>query len=53
MKIKINNAIEPVLVIERTFNAPVARVWKALTNKEDMKGCTMIIGENLKQFVEK
>jgi uncharacterized protein YndB with AHSA1/START domain len=25
------------LVIERTFNAPVAIVWKALTNKEDMK----------------
>jgi uncharacterized protein YndB with AHSA1/START domain len=25
------------LIIERAFNAPVARVWKALTNKEDMK----------------
>jgi uncharacterized protein YndB with AHSA1/START domain len=25
------------LIIERTFNAPVAIVWKALTNKEDMK----------------
>jgi uncharacterized protein YndB with AHSA1/START domain len=24
------------LVIERTFNAPIARVWKALTNKEEM-----------------
>ncbi|HXD91893.1 MAG TPA: SRPBCC domain-containing protein [Bacteroidia bacterium] len=23
--------------IERTFNAPIALVWKALTNKEDMK----------------
>jgi uncharacterized protein YndB with AHSA1/START domain len=27
----------PPLVIERTFNAPVAKVWKAITNKEDMK----------------
>lgn len=24
-------------VIERTFNAPVAKVWKAITDKEDMK----------------
>lgn len=24
-------------VIERTFNAPVARIWKAITDKEDMK----------------
>jgi uncharacterized protein YndB with AHSA1/START domain len=24
-------------VIERTFNAPVERVWKAITSKEDMK----------------
>lgn len=24
-------------VIERTYNAPVARVWKALTDKEDMR----------------
>src|SRR5580658_6376786 len=24
------------LVIERTFNAPIAAVWKAITNKEDM-----------------
>jgi uncharacterized protein YndB with AHSA1/START domain len=23
--------------IERTYNAPVARVWKAITDKEDMK----------------
>jgi uncharacterized protein YndB with AHSA1/START domain len=25
------------VIIERTFNAPVARVWKAITNKDDMK----------------
>jgi uncharacterized protein YndB with AHSA1/START domain len=25
------------LIIERTFNAPVATVWKAITSKEDMK----------------
>jgi uncharacterized protein YndB with AHSA1/START domain len=24
-------------VIERTFDAPITRVWKAITNKEDMK----------------
>jgi len=24
-------------VIERTYNAPVALVWKAITNKDDMK----------------
>jgi uncharacterized protein YndB with AHSA1/START domain len=24
-------------VIERTYNAPVAKVWKAITNKDDMK----------------
>jgi uncharacterized protein YndB with AHSA1/START domain len=24
-------------VIERTYNAPVARVWKAITNVDDMK----------------
>jgi uncharacterized protein YndB with AHSA1/START domain len=28
--------IEP-LVMERTFNAPVARVWRAITNKDEMK----------------
>jgi uncharacterized protein YndB with AHSA1/START domain len=31
-----NTLIEP-LVIERTFNATVARVWKALTNVDDMR----------------
>ena len=25
------------LVIERTFNAPIARIWKALTNRDDME----------------
>jgi len=25
------------LVVERTFDAPVALVWKALTDKEDIK----------------
>jgi uncharacterized protein YndB with AHSA1/START domain len=25
------------VVIERTFNAPIARVWKALTDKDEMK----------------
>ena len=25
------------IVIERTYNAPVAKVWKAITNKDDMK----------------
>jgi uncharacterized protein YndB with AHSA1/START domain len=24
-------------IIERTYNAPVERVWKAITNKDDMK----------------
>jgi uncharacterized protein YndB with AHSA1/START domain len=24
-------------VIERTYNAPIARVWRAITHKEDMK----------------
>jgi uncharacterized protein YndB with AHSA1/START domain len=31
-----NTLIEP-LVIERSFNAPVARVWKALTDVDDMR----------------
>ena len=29
-------SIEP-LVVERTFDAPIARVWKALTDVEDMR----------------
>jgi uncharacterized protein YndB with AHSA1/START domain len=24
-------------IIERTYNAPIAKVWKAITNKDDMK----------------
>jgi uncharacterized protein YndB with AHSA1/START domain len=32
-KIKAANAV----LIERTFNAPVERVWKALTNVEEMR----------------
>jgi len=28
---------EKPFVIERTFSAPVATVWKAITNKEEMK----------------
>jgi len=35
-----------VVVIERTFNAPVAKVWKALTNVEEMRQWYF----NLKQF---
>jgi uncharacterized protein YndB with AHSA1/START domain len=31
------NHLAEAVVIERTFNAPIARVWKALTNVEDMK----------------
>ena len=31
------DAMEAV-VIERTFNAPVARVWKALTDGDEMRG---------------
>jgi uncharacterized protein YndB with AHSA1/START domain len=27
----------PPFVIERTFDASIARVWKAITNKDDMK----------------
>src|SRR6266487_5269595 len=31
------NQLAEVVVIERTFNAPVARVWKAITDVEDMR----------------
>ncbi len=31
------NDLAEVVVLERTFNAPVARVWKALTNVEQMR----------------
>jgi uncharacterized protein YndB with AHSA1/START domain len=33
------------LVLERTFNAPIARVWKAITNKDDMKEWSFDIKE--------
>jgi uncharacterized protein YndB with AHSA1/START domain len=29
--------LSDVVVVERTFNAPVARVWKALTDVEEMR----------------
>jgi uncharacterized protein YndB with AHSA1/START domain len=31
------NTLAEAVVIERTFNAPVARVWKALTDVEQMR----------------
>jgi uncharacterized protein YndB with AHSA1/START domain len=31
------NQLAEAVVIERTFNAPIARVWKALTDVEDMR----------------
>ena len=31
------NNLSEAVVIERTFNAPIARVWKALTNVDDMR----------------
>jgi len=39
-----NNQIEP-LVIERTFNAPIAQVWKAITTPEEMKRWSFDIKE--------
>jgi len=38
--------VAEAVVIERTFNAPVGRVWKALTNAEEMRQWYF----NLKQF---
>src|SRR5207302_2971818 len=35
-KLNVVTKDEP-LVVERTFDAPVALVWKALTDKEDIK----------------
>jgi uncharacterized protein YndB with AHSA1/START domain len=32
-----NNKTTEPLIVERTFNAPVAKVWKAITNRDDMK----------------
>jgi uncharacterized protein YndB with AHSA1/START domain len=37
MKTKENKIPEGPLVIERTLNAPLSRVWKAITDKEEMK----------------
>jgi uncharacterized protein YndB with AHSA1/START domain len=31
------NHLAEAVVIERTFNAPIARVWTALTNVEEMQ----------------
>ena len=31
------NNLSEAVVIERTFNAPIARVWKALTDVDDMR----------------
>ncbi len=39
-----NNQIEP-LVIERTFNAPIAQVWKAITTREEIKRWSFDIEE--------
>jgi len=36
---------EEPLVVERTFDAPVALVWKALTDKEDIKQWSFDIPE--------
>jgi uncharacterized protein YndB with AHSA1/START domain len=33
----IKSEIRDVVVLERTFNAPVARVWKALTDVDQMR----------------
>jgi uncharacterized protein YndB with AHSA1/START domain len=32
-------------IIERTYNAPIAKVWKAITNKDDMKQWYVDIAE--------
>jgi uncharacterized protein YndB with AHSA1/START domain len=40
------NELAEVVVFERTFNAPVGRVWKALTDVEEMRQWYF----NLKQF---
>jgi uncharacterized protein YndB with AHSA1/START domain len=38
-------AKSPPLVIERTFNAPIAKVWKAITNKDEIKKWSFDIKE--------
>jgi uncharacterized protein YndB with AHSA1/START domain len=37
MNTKVNKNVRSTVVIERVFNSPIAKVWKALTSKEDMK----------------
>ena len=37
--------VKPAPVIERVFNAPVSKVWKVLTNKEDIKQWSFDIKE--------
>src|SRR5204862_6298678 len=32
-----NSKTAEPLIVERTFNAPVAQVWKAITNRDEMK----------------
>src|SRR5258708_23092965 len=39
-----NNQIEP-LVIERTYNARIAQVWKAITTREEIKRWSFDIEE--------
>ena len=34
----MKNQLAEAVVVERTFNAPVARVWNALTDVEQMRG---------------
>ncbi len=43
-KLNVVTKDEP-LVVERTFNAPVALVWKALTDKDDIKQWSFDISE--------
>ncbi len=43
-KLNVVTKDEP-LVVERTFDAPVALVWKALTDKEDIKRWSFDIPE--------
>jgi uncharacterized protein YndB with AHSA1/START domain len=40
------NHLTEAVIVERTFNAPVARVWKALTDVDQMRVCYF----DLKEF---
>jgi uncharacterized protein YndB with AHSA1/START domain len=33
------------LIIERTFNAPISKVWKAITDKNEMKKWYFVLKE--------